>query len=76
MINTSLCAEYGWEHYPTVYGRSINLVRKAKEAYDVVLAEYDVLIMPTIGFGARRHPETGAGPWEAADRTGRPSFTH
>ena len=70
VISTSLCGEYVWEHYPTVYGRSVNLVRKAKEEYDATLAKYDVLIMPTIGFGARRNPSPDVGPWEASQRTG------
>ncbi|KAL5513512.1 hypothetical protein ACEPAH_3911 [Sanghuangporus vaninii] len=69
VISTSLCGEYVWEHYPTVYGRSVNLVRKAKEQYDAALAKYDVLIMPTIGFGARRNPSSDPGPWDAAQRT-------
>lgn len=70
MTSLSLAAEYVWEHYPTAYGRSINLARKAKEDYDAALAQYDVLIMPTIAFGARRQPPPNAGPWEAAQRTG------
>lgn len=74
VIGTALCGEYVWKHYPTVYGRSVNLVRKAKEQYDAALSKYDVLIMPTIGFGARRNPVTDPAPWDATQRTGTSSI--
>ncbi|EJD00181.1 amidase signature enzyme [Fomitiporia mediterranea MF3/22] len=69
VISSGLNSEYAWENYPTVYGRSVNLLRKAKRQYDTALANFDVLIMPTIAFGARRHPKPNAAPWNCAERT-------
>lgn len=52
-----------------MYGRAVNIVRKVKEDYDTVLADVDVLVMPTVPITARRHVAPGAGPLESSQRT-------
>lgn len=59
---TSVSGEYAFQHYPTVYGRAMNIMRRVKADYDAALTEVDVLVMPTVPFVARRHIEPGAGP--------------
>jgi len=39
--------DYGWEKYPHVYAKAINLCRKLTEAYNDAFKTYDILIMPT-----------------------------
>lgn len=45
--NSVFGGEYGWEKYPHVYAKAINLCRKLTEAYNEALKKYDVLVMPT-----------------------------
>jgi amidase len=45
--NSVFGGDYGWEKFPHVYAKAINLCRKLTEAYDDSLRNYDVLIMPT-----------------------------
>jgi amidase len=64
--------EYGWSKYPTLYGRAMNISRRLQEDYDVALAAFDVLVMPTVTQPARRHASSDAGPlaWTKAAREG------
>jgi amidase len=41
--------------FPALYNKSLNLSWKLKDAYEVVLIEYDVLILPTTSFVAKTH---------------------
>ncbi|KAK4700934.1 amidase, partial [Phenoliferia sp. Uapishka_3] len=70
VTGTSMSAEYGWNTYPTIYGHAINLSRRLSDEYDAVLAEYDVICMPTVTQPARRHLSADAGPlaWSKAAR--------
>lgn len=55
--------------YQTAYGRAVDLRRKLRDEYDVVLAEYDVLVMPTTTQPPRRQNAFNAGPvawWHSA----------
>ncbi|KAJ7280228.1 amidase signature domain-containing protein [Mycena rebaudengoi] len=89
VTGTAMCAEYGWSRYPTAYGRAMNLSRQLRDEYDVILARYDVVMMPTVPQAARRHvPPSRAGPlaWAeaapgivtntaASNLTGHPTIT-
>ncbi|KAJ6558118.1 amidase signature domain-containing protein [Mycena capillaripes] len=68
VTGTAMCAEYGWFRYPTAYGRAMNLSRRLRDEYNTVLAQYDVVMMPTVPQSARRHVAYDAGPlaWAAA----------
>ncbi|XP_072025737.1 amidase-like isoform X3 [Amphiura filiformis] len=71
------------------YGRCQNLARLLRQAYDDVLKDYDVLIMPTIPFVAQKLPKEGEMTFEersnycvdmiqntmAADITGHPALS-
>ncbi|KAK0498835.1 amidase signature enzyme [Armillaria luteobubalina] len=65
---TSVSGEYAFQHYPTVYGRAMNIMRRVKADYDKALSEVDVLAMPTVPFTARRHVESGAGPLACVEK--------
>jgi len=45
--NSVFGGDYGWERFPHVYAKAINLSRKLSEEYDRALNDFDVLIMPT-----------------------------
>ena len=59
-----LSGELGWQDYPLAYPKAINLGRKLKDAYDEVLEEYDLLIMPTVLTPADPLPAVDATPRE------------
>jgi amidase len=42
------------------YGKAVNISRRLKAAYDGVLAQYDLLLMPTLPLVATKLPEPGA----------------
>mmetsp|Transcript_33337 Transcript_33337/g.30303 ORF Transcript_33337/g.30303 Transcript_33337/m.30303 type:complete len:135 (-) Transcript_33337:50-454(-) len=44
----------------TLYGKGQNLARKAKEAYDKILKEYDCLVFPTLPYRAPKIPDEKA----------------
>ncbi|WWC67121.1 uncharacterized protein I206_101028 [Kwoniella pini CBS 10737] len=47
--NTLINGIWGWENMPpTLMGKSINLVRKMRDAYHKALSKYDILITPTL----------------------------
>ncbi|WVQ80574.1 hypothetical protein IAT38_002679 [Cryptococcus sp. DSM 104549] len=88
VTGTAMSSEYGWVKYPTAYGRAMNLSRRLRDEYDAALAQYDVLVMPTIPQPPRRHIPAGSGPltWAstgpgvtlntgATNLTGHPSMT-
>jgi amidase len=43
------------DKFPALYNKSLNLSRKLKDAYEKVLEQYDILILPTTSFVAKRH---------------------
>lgn len=61
-----LIGEYGWQKYPTLYSKCVNLNRKLAKDYDEMLEKYDVLIMPTTLTPAVPLPRKGAGIKEQA----------
>lgn len=73
---TAMSAEYGWQAYPTVYGRSMNIIRKMKLDFDALLEQYGATVMPTVTQAPRRHVAPDAGPlaWAKATRVSFPSF--
>lgn len=59
--NTIVNGEYGWKHMnPTLYGKATNLVRKLRDAYDGVMDEVDILLMPTLPNLPPKHIEEGS----------------
>ncbi|GAA5908638.1 hypothetical protein JCM6882_003700 [Rhodosporidiobolus microsporus] len=85
---TAMSAEYGWVTYPTIYGRSQNIIRQMKLDYDALLQQYDAIVMPTVTQAPRRHVGPDAGPlaWArctpgivsntaASNLTGHPTVT-
>ncbi|KDQ57989.1 hypothetical protein JAAARDRAFT_193474 [Jaapia argillacea MUCL 33604] len=44
MINGAYC----WDKWPSLYGKTQNLLRKLKDAYDEKLKEYDLIILPAL----------------------------
>ena len=54
----------GGGHY---YAKAQNLVRKLRAAYDAVLADYDLLLMPTMPLKAKAIPGPDASPKEIAE---------
>ena len=59
--------EYAFKKYPTIYGRTMNLMRQLRDEYDAVLSTYDVLVMPTVSQPARRHIPPESGPLTCMD---------
>jgi amidase len=59
--NTMLLGHYMVKHYRGhYYAKAQNLVRRLRAAYDAVLANYDLLLMPTVPLTATRLPEENA----------------
>lgn len=57
----TLFGSYIREHYGSrYYGKAINIARQLRAAYDAVLAEYDLLLMPTTPMKAQPLPPPGA----------------
>ena len=46
----------------TYYAKSLNLERTVRQAYDDLLATYDVLLMPTLPYVAPKLPEAELSP--------------
>ncbi len=55
-------------HGKRFYGKAQNLTAKLRAAYDAVLADYDVLLMPTLPMVATKIPEAGASREEIVER--------
>jgi amidase len=59
--NTMLLGHYMVKHYRGhYYAKAQNLVRRLRAAYDAVLANYDVLLMPTVPLTATKLPAENA----------------
>ncbi|HET8996162.1 MAG TPA: amidase [Acetobacteraceae bacterium] len=59
--NTMLLGHYMVKHYRGhYYAKAQNLVRRLRAAYDAVLANYDLLLMPTVPLTATPLPEANA----------------
>lgn len=52
---------YGTRYHGQYYAKAQNLVRKLKAAYESVLADYDVLLMPTVPLQAPKLPDPDCG---------------
>ncbi|KZT30308.1 amidase signature enzyme [Neolentinus lepideus HHB14362 ss-1] len=46
--NVIINGAYCWDKWPSLYGKTQNLLRKLRDAYDDKLATYDVIILPTV----------------------------
>jgi amidase len=55
-------------HGSRYYGKAMNLTRQLMAAYDAVLAEHDLLLMPTTPMKAQPLPPPGASREEIVDR--------
>ncbi|MBK1656982.1 amidase [Paracraurococcus ruber] len=67
--NTMLLGHYmATRHRGHYYAKAQNLVRRLRAAYDSVLAQYDLLLMPTLPMVATKLPEMTAEPAEIIDR--------
>lgn len=62
--NIYLNGEYARKAFPMLVSKSTNLSRKLRDAYDIALQQYDVLITPTLPYIATSHCEPGATPLE------------
>ncbi|WWC57819.1 uncharacterized protein I303_100354 [Kwoniella dejecticola CBS 10117] len=59
--NTLINGIWGWENMPpTLMGKTINLIRKMRDAYNTALGKYDVLITPTLPMLATKLPSPDA----------------
>ena len=67
--NTMLLGHYMvTRHRGHYYGKAQNLVRRLRAAYDAVLSNYDLLLMPTLPMPATKMPEPGAPTSEIIQR--------
>ncbi|OAP54857.1 hypothetical protein AYL99_11305 [Fonsecaea erecta] len=62
--NILLNGLYLLEHSPDLYCKALNLIRKLREDYEAALQSYDVLILPTTSFVARKHGSRTTPPIE------------
>ncbi|KAF2804333.1 amidase signature enzyme [Mytilinidion resinicola] len=60
--NIYLNGEYARKNFPTLTSKATNLSRKLRDAYDIALQDYDVLITPTLPYIATSHCEPDATP--------------
>jgi amidase len=69
---TKLCTLFGTyihqHHGSRYYGKAMNLTRRLIAAYDTVLAQYDLLLMPTTPMKAQPMPKPGAPREEIIER--------
>lgn len=59
--------ELGRRDFPTAYPKSVNLMRKVKDAYDAALREVDFLIMPTTVTPSNPYPPPDATPLQQSN---------
>ena len=65
----TLFGTYVRENYGSrFYGKAINLARRLTAAYDSVLADFDLLLLPTTPMKATKLPEPGASREEIVER--------
>jgi amidase len=55
-------------HHGRLYAKAQNLGRQLRAAYDAILAQYDLLLMPTLPITATKIPEPNATKREVYDR--------
>ena len=53
--NTVINGLYLADKFPGLYGRTVNIGRRIRDAYERAFERYDVLVMPTTPFVAPRH---------------------
>jgi amidase len=53
--NVLLNGLYLMESFPHLYAKSLNLIRRLREAYENAFEKFDVLILPTTSFVAPKH---------------------
>ncbi|CAI4212415.1 unnamed protein product [Parascedosporium putredinis] len=53
--NTVINGLYLADKFPGLYGRTVNIGRRIRDAYEKVFTGVDVLVLPTTPFVARRH---------------------
>ena len=53
--NTVINGLYLAEKFPGLYGRTVNIGRRIRDAYEKAFEKFDVLVMPTTPFVAPRH---------------------
>lgn len=53
--NTVINGLYLTEKFPGLYGKTINISRRIRDAYDDAFRKFDVIVMPTTPFVAPRH---------------------
>ena len=56
-----------WEHRGHYYAKAQNLSRRLRLAYDKMLEDYDLLLLPTVALKARELPDANASPREIAE---------
>jgi amidase len=67
--NTMLLGQYMiTNHRGHYYAKAQNLVRRLRAAYDAVLAQYDLLLMPTLPMAATKLPAADASTTEIIER--------
>ncbi|TFK38685.1 amidase signature enzyme [Crucibulum laeve] len=59
-INSMLNCLYVWDNMPGLYGKAMNKTMEISHAYDMALAKYDCLVLPTVAFVANTHPSPDA----------------
>lgn len=84
-----LIGQFGLSHYNgRYYAKAQNIARRARADYDRALGDFDLLVMPTVPFTARKLPEPGCsltetiscafgliGNTAALDVTGHPAMS-
>jgi amidase len=69
----TLFGTYIHEHHGSrYYGKAMNITRRLIAAYDAVLAQHDLLLMPTTPMKAQPLPKPGATREEIIDRSDEP----
>lgn len=53
--NTVINGLYLADKFPGLYGRTVNISRRIRDAYEAAFERFDVLVMPTTPFVAPRH---------------------
>jgi amidase len=64
LLGTYIARHHGFRYY----GKAMNINRRLTAAYDKVLAEHDLLLMPTLPIKATPMPEPGASREEQVQR--------
>jgi len=64
LISNYVTPRHGVRHY----GKAINISRRLRADYDAVLADYDLLVMPTLPIKAPHLPDADAGVVENVNR--------